>query len=168
MKLRGTTSGSSSLHSEDLTASNNASRCFGRTRLPLLLLQRSHSRRYFSAFPHCLAPTGSSLAGNWTLTCSLQRVYWLILTNRPGFVKQLSQNKSFLNASVSPNQKEKAWETVPNICPLTMQHFLRTLQGGFGNVCTANNPGQFPLSALQIQRCHCGICTAIPFRLGDQ
>ena len=68
VKVRGTTSGSSVPHDTDLTVSNNTSRCLGRPRPPLLLLQKGHSGRYFSGFPRCLAPTGSSLAGNGSLT----------------------------------------------------------------------------------------------------
>ena len=86
-ELRGTTSGSSASHDADLTASNNASRCFGRPRPPLLLLQAGHSGRYFSGFSHCLAPTGSSLAEKETLTSSFQRVYQIILTRISQFVK---------------------------------------------------------------------------------
>ena len=62
--MRGTTSGSELPHNSSLGASNNALRCLGRTRPPLLLLQAGHSGRYFRVFPDCLAPTGSSLRGN--------------------------------------------------------------------------------------------------------
>ena len=73
--IRGTTSGSAFPHENALTASNNASRCFGRPRPPLLsLLQEGHSGRYFGGFSHCLAPTGSSLAEKESLTCSHQCV----------------------------------------------------------------------------------------------
>ena len=68
VKIRGTTSGSSAPRDTDLTVSSNTSRCLGRPRPPLLLLQKGHSGRYFSGFPRCLAPTGSSLAGNGSLT----------------------------------------------------------------------------------------------------
>ena len=63
----------------------------GEPRPPLIRsFQAGHSGRYFSGFSHCLAPTGSSLAENGTLTCSFQRVSWLILTKRQEFVKLLS------------------------------------------------------------------------------
>ena len=73
-KIRGTTSNSASPHEDTLTASSNAIRCIGRTRPSLLFFQEGHSGRYFGAFPHCLAPSGSSLAGKGTLTSSLHCV----------------------------------------------------------------------------------------------
>lgn len=59
-----------------LRTSSNVSRCIGRPRSALpLSFQADHSGRYFSAFPRCLAPAGSSLTGNGTPTFSLQRVH---------------------------------------------------------------------------------------------
>ena len=95
MNLRGTTSGSASPHDDALTVSDNTSRCVGRPRPPLLLLQAGHSGRYFSGFPHCLAPTGSSLAEKDSLTSSLQRVYRIILTNIMQFVKIIIEPDTF-------------------------------------------------------------------------
>ena len=105
---RGTTSGSSAPHDTDLTASNNASRCFGRPRPPLLLFQAGHSGRYFSGFSHCLAPTGSSLAEKESLTSSLQRVCQIILTRIMQFVKVLLNFIGFKDFMISYNQPTDA------------------------------------------------------------
>ena len=125
-KLRGTTSGSSASHGADLTASNNAYRCYGRPRPPLLAFQGDHSGRYFSVFSHCLAPTGSSLAENWTHTSSHQCVYRNMVAKERIFVKQFQENTcfqilkagvkslgyiTFLNSAIRPNQQEHTRET---------------------------------------------------------
>ena len=51
------------------------------------IVRKSHSGRYFSTVPRCLAPTGSSLAGIGMLTCSHQCVE-NILTKFVDFVKE--------------------------------------------------------------------------------
>ena len=59
----------------------------GEGRLFLLVsVQKSHSGRYLGGFPHCLAPSGSSLAGKWTLTYSHQCVKNMV-ANFVDFVK---------------------------------------------------------------------------------
>ena len=67
--------------------SDNVLRVIGRTRLFLLRFQKSHSGRYFCGFPRCLAPTGSSLAGKGTHTCSHHCVCSDIVANYCNFVK---------------------------------------------------------------------------------
>ena len=94
-KIRGTTSNSAFPHENALRASDNASRCVGRTRPPLLLFQGGHSGRYFGALPCPLAPTGNSLEESGALTSSHHCVYRLILTKTDEFVK--SQPTSPLN-----------------------------------------------------------------------
>ena len=89
-----------SLTADALTASSNAFRCFGRTRPSLLRFQAGHSGRYLGALPRCLAPSGSSLAGSGTLTCSLQRVNVDILTKRTQFVKKKVCSAFDLTAAV--------------------------------------------------------------------
>ena len=47
------------------------------------------------------------------------------------------------------------------------KHLFRTLQGSFRDIGTADDAGQFLLSAFYIQRYHGGIGTAIPLGFGD-
>ena len=108
VKLRGTTSGSSAPCNADLTVSDNTSRCFGRPRPSLLLLQKGHSGRYFGGFSCCLAPTGSSLAEKEPLTCSHHCVYWVILTKRIDFVKLFQINVFSFDFSIMMDQKPDA------------------------------------------------------------
>ena len=62
---------------------------------PTELFQESHSGRYFSAFSRCLAPTGSSLAENGSLTYSHLCVIGDILTKCITFVKYFQNNTCF-------------------------------------------------------------------------
>ncbi len=55
---------------QSLTASNNAFCCFGQMPSSPTAFQAGHSGRYLGRFPHCLAPSGSSLGGKGLLTSS--------------------------------------------------------------------------------------------------
>lgn len=99
-KIRGTTSDSPIPHGIDLTASNNAIRCFGRTRPSLLGFQEGHSGRYFSELPHCLAPTGSSLAERFSPTYSHQCVAYMV-ANFMRFVKVFLYGAPSISAALS-------------------------------------------------------------------
>ena len=63
--------------------------------LPYCYFRKATPGGISAGFPGCLAPTGSSLEGNGSLTCSHQGVIG-ILTKRSGFVKRICSITSSL------------------------------------------------------------------------